>query len=166
MNINNSTSFSIRFATDKDVEIILFFIKELAKYENLLDEVVATKEILYNSLFVEKSAEVIIAEYDNKEIGFALFFHNFSTFLGKKGMYLEDLYIVPEMRGRGYGIKMFAYLADIAKNRNCERLEWWCLDSNSSSIEFYKQLAAQAMEEWTVFRLTDKNLDLLANSKK
>lgn len=158
--------FSIRLATKNDVDIILGFIKQLAEYENLLDEVVATKDILENSLFVEKSAEVIIAEYDNKEIGFALFFHNFSTFLGKKGMYLEDLYIVPEMRGKGYGIEMFSYLTNIAKKRNCDRLDWWCLDDNSPSIDFYKQLGAQAMDEWTVFRLTDDNLKLLENIKK
>jgi len=166
MNKKDLTGFSIRFATDKDLDNILFFIKELAKHENLLNEVVATKEILYNSLFVLKSAEVIIAEYDNVAIGFALFFPNFSTFTGKAGLYLEDLYIVPQQRGKGYGKVMFSYLAEIAKDRDYQRLEWWCLNDNKSSIEFYKQLNAEAMNDWTVFRLSTKTIRELANNKK
>jgi GNAT superfamily N-acetyltransferase len=158
--------FTIRFSKEEDIDHILKFIKELAEYEELLDQVVATKEVLYKSLFVEKSAEVIIGEYDGEPIGFALFFHNFSTFLGKSGLYLEDLYIRPEFRGTGYGKAMLSYLANVANERNCGRLEWWCLDENKPSIEFYKGLGAESMEEWTVYRMSGKSLELLASKNK
>lgn len=115
-----------------------------------------------DSLFHKRSAEVIIGEYDGNPVGFALFFHNFSTFLGKPGLYLEDLYIKPEMRGKGYGRTLLAFLADLALKRDCGRLEWWCLDWNKSSIDFYRSIGAIPMDEWTVYRMTDKVLEGLA----
>lgn len=155
--------FTIRFAEEKDVKLILDFIKELADYEKLLHEVVATEEILMDSIFVRKACEVIIGEYDGEPVGFALFFHNFSTFLGRPGIYLEDLYIRPEMRGRGYGKTLLAFLAKLAKERNCGRFEWWCLDWNEPSINFYKSIGAIPMDEWTVYRVTGQALDDLAD---
>lgn len=152
----------IRYATEKDVSIILMFIKELADYEKMLDEVVATKELLREWIFEKQKAEVIFAVEDGKEIGFALFFHNFSTFLGKSGLYLEDLYIQPAYRGKGYGKSLLKKLAQIAKERGCGRLEWWCLDWNKSSIDFYLSLGAQPMEDWTVYRITGETLNQLA----
>lgn len=152
----------IRFADEKDVALILHFIKELADYEKLLHEVVATEEILRETLFEKKVAEVIIVEYNKEPIGFALFFHNFSTFLGRPGLYLEDLYIRPDMRGRGYGKTLLAFLAKLAKDRECGRFEWWCIDWNEPSIEFYKSIGAHPMDEWTVFRVDGENLDNLA----
>lgn len=154
--------FTIRFAEEKDLKLILDFIKELADYEKLLHEVVATEEILRESLFVRKAAEVIIGEYDGEPVGFALFFHNFSTFLGRPGIYLEDLYVKPEMRGKGFGKTLLAFLAKLAKERNCGRFEWWCLDWNEPSIKFYKSIGAVPMDEWTVYRVTGQALDDLA----
>lgn len=154
--------FTIRFAEEKDVKLILDFIKELADYEQLLDEVVATEEVLRDSLFVRKAAEVIIGEYDGEPVGFALFFHNFSAFLGRPGIYLEDLYIRPQMRGKGFGKTLLAFLAKLAKERNCGRFEWWCLDWNEPSINFYKSIGAIPMDEWTVYRVTGQALDDLA----
>ena len=156
-------NLEIRFAEETDVKLILDFIKELADYEKLLHEVVATEEILRESLFERKAAEVIIAEYKGEPIGFALFFHNFSTFLGKPGIYLEDLYIRPEMRGRGYGKTLLAFLAKLAIERNCGRFEWWCIDWNEPSINFYKRIGAIPMDEWTVFRVNNQALINLAN---
>lgn len=155
--------FKIRFAEENDTKLILDFIKELADYEKLLNEVVATEEILYDSLFVQKRAEVIICEYEGKPIGFALFFHNFSTFLGKSGIYLEDLYVKPEMRGKGLGKIILSFLGKLAVERNCGRLEWWCIDWNEPSIKFYKEMGAKPMDEWTVYRVCDSALSDLAN---
>lgn len=129
-----------RFAEEKDVSLILYFIKELAKYEEMLDEVVATEDLLREWIFEKKKAEVIFALKDGAEIGFALFFHNFSTFLGRSGIYLEDLYVKPEFRGKGYGKALLKKLAQIAVERGCGRLEWWCLDWNKPSIDFYLSL--------------------------
>lgn len=159
----NNSNFYIRFAEEKDVSLILSFIKELAEYEDLLDKVVATETILYDSLFKRKAAEVIIGEYNNEPVGFALFFHNFSTFLGQAGIYLEDLYIKPHMRGKGLGKILLSYLAKLAEERDCGRLEWWCLDWNEPSIKFYKSLGAEAMDEWTVYRVSKDNLNQLAH---
>jgi len=157
------SNFKMRFAEENDTKLILDFIKELADYEKLLNEVVATEEILYDSLFVQKKAEVIIGEYDGKAMGFALFFHNFSTFLGKSGIYLEDLYIKPEMRGKGLGKIMLSFLGKLAVDRNCGRLEWWCIDWNDPSIKFYKEMGAKPMDEWTVYRVDNSALKDLAN---
>jgi GNAT superfamily N-acetyltransferase len=155
--------FKIRFATENDIGLILDFIKELAEYEKLLNEVVATEEVLKESLFEKKAAEVVIAEYKGQPVGFALFFHNFSTFIGRPGLYLEDLYIRPEMRGKGYGKILLAFLAKLALERNCGRFEWWCIDWNQPSIDFYKSIGAIPMDEWTVFRVADEALIDLAN---
>ena len=159
------TDLTFRFAERKDIPLILRFIKELADYEGLLSEVVATEEILETWIFDKEKAEVLLAvDKSGEEIGFALFFHNFSTFLGRAGLYLEDLYVLPEHRGKGYGKALFRRLATVAVERGCGRMEWWCLDWNTPSIGFYKALGAQAMEEWTVYRLTGKALDDLATS--
>lgn len=153
----------IKQATVEDVALILQFIKELADYEKLLKEVVATEEILRETLFGErKAAEVVIGYYENEPVGFALYFHNFSTFLGKPGIYLEDLYVKPEYRGKGFGKNFLTYLAGLAKQRNCGRLEWWVLDWNEPAIKFYKKLGAIAMDEFTVFRVTGDSLEKLA----
>lgn len=155
--------FEIIQAQEKDTPLVLNFIKELAEYEHLLDKVKATEEILYESLFGEhKVAECIIAYEEDIAVSFALFFYNFSTFLGKKGIYLEDLFVKPEYRGKGYGKALLKYLAKLAKRKNCGRLEWWVLDWNKPSIEFYNSLGAKPMDEWTVFRLGDEALDKLA----
>ena len=147
-----------RYAEEKDAAKILYFIKELAAYEKMLDEVIATEELLKEWIFVQKKAEVIFAIVDDKEIGFALFFHNFSTFLGRAGIYLEDLYVMPEYRGKGYGKALLKKLAQIAVERKCGRLEWWCLDWNQPSIDFYLSLGAEAMDEWTVYRIAGEKL--------
>lgn len=162
---NNKTSiegFEIRFAVKADVPLILNYIRELADYEQLLHEVVATEAILEASLFEKKQAEVIIAEFMGEPVGFALFFHNFSTFLGKANLYLEDLYVTPAMRGKGFGKIMLAYLGKIAVERGCGRLDWWCLDWNKTSIAFYKEMGAIPMDEWTVYRVEGEQLTALA----
>ncbi|MGN0567285.1 MAG: GNAT family N-acetyltransferase [Acutalibacteraceae bacterium] len=144
-----------RYAQRYDTAIILSFIKSLAEYENMSNEVVATPELLEEWIFEKKKAEVIITSLGKKDIGFALFFHNFSTFLGKAGIYLEDLYIMPEFRGKGYGKALLKCIAKIAVERNCGRLEWSCLDWNQPSIDFYLSMGAKPMSEWTVYRMTD-----------
>jgi GNAT superfamily N-acetyltransferase len=156
---NNLPDFHIRYAEQKDVALILTFIKELAEYEHMSDEVVATEELLTHFLFYQKKAEVIIGEYQQEPVCFGLFFHNFSTFLGRPGIYLEDLYVKPEMRGKGFGTAILSFLAKLAMERSCGRLEWACLDWNEPSIKFYKQLGAKQMEDWTVYRLQDQALD-------
>ena len=157
--------FKIRFATKSDVALILSFIKQLAEYEKLSHEVVATEALLEQTLFGKRQvAEVIFGEYRGQAVGFALFSQNFSTFLGRPGIHLEDLYVKPEMRGKGLGKIMLSYLAHLAKERDCGRLEWWVLDWNEPSINFYKSLGATPMDEWTVFRITGKTLDDLASA--
>ena len=147
-----------RFAEEKDVALILHFIKDLAEYEKMLHEVVATEELLKEWIFKKHRAEVIFALKDGTEVGFALFFHNFSTFLGRSGIYLEDLYVKPEYRGNGYGKSLLKKLAQIAAERGCGRLEWWCLDWNKPSIDFYLSLGAEPMENWTVYRIAGETL--------
>lgn len=151
----------IRYATEKDTGLILNFIKELAEYEKMLNEVVATEELLKEWLFEKKSAEVIFALEGEVEVGFALFFHNFSTFLGRAGLYLEDLYVKPEYRGKGYGKGLLKTLAQIAVERGCGRFEWSCLDWNKPSIDFYLSLDAKPMDEWTIYRLTGDTLQAM-----
>lgn len=153
---------TFRFAERKDSGLILSFIKGLASYEKMLDQVVATEEQLEQWIFDKQKAEVIFACEDGKEVGFALFFHNFSTFLGRAGIYLEDLFVLPEYRGRGYGKALLRKLAQIAVERECGRLEWWCLDWNKPSIDFYLSLGAKPMDEWTVYRVTGETLKKLA----
>ena len=150
--------FSVRFAGESDVPTILFFIRELAIYEKLENEVVATEEILHEWIFEKKKAEVLLAQEDGKPVGFALFFHNFSTFLGRAGIYLEDLFVMKEYRGRGYGKALLKRLASLAVERGCGRLEWSCLDWNQPSIDFYRSVGAVPMDGWTVYRLTGDTL--------
>ncbi|EHQ87885.1 GNAT family N-acetyltransferase [Desulfosporosinus youngiae] len=156
-------NFKLRFADTGDVSLILGFIRELAEYEKMLPEVVATEDVLKESLFDRKMAEVIIGEYQEEPVAFALFFHNFSTFLGRPGIYLEDLYVKPKMRGNGMGKIILSYLAKLAIDRKCGRLEWWCLDWNQPSIKFYKKLGAVPMDDWTVYRVADEALYKLAS---
>lgn len=151
-----------RFAKESDTARILYFIKELAAYEKMPGEVVATEELLREWIFEKKKAEVIFALADGKEVGFALFFHNFSTFLGRAGIYLEDLFVLPDYRGRGLGKAILAQLAKIAVERGCGRLEWWCLDWNKPSIDFYLSLGAEPMKDWTVYRIAGDTLKSLA----
>ena len=153
----------IRMATEADVPLILTFIRELADYENLLEEVVATEELLREWLFEKRKAEVIIGELDGEPVAFALFFHNFSTFLGRAGIYLEDLYVRTEARGNGVGKKMMKHLARLAVERGCGRLEWWCLDWNKDSIAFYQSIGAESMDDWTVYRVSGDMLNKLAD---
>lgn len=153
---------TFRTAGPEDTGLILQFIRALADYEGMLDQVVATEDLLRRQLFEKKNAEVIFVLEGEKEVGFALFFHNFSTFLGRAGLYLEDLFVLPEERGKGYGKALLAKLAAIAKERGCGRMEWWCLDWNQPSIQVYKALGAVPMDEWTVYRLTGDTLDKLA----
>lgn len=153
---------SFRSAERRDVPLILRYIRELARYEKLEEEVVATEEILEEWLFDKEKAEVIFAVVEGKEVGFALFFHNFSTFLGRAGIYLEDLYVEPAHRGQGIGTALLRELARIAVSRGCGRLEWWCLDWNTPSIEFYRSLGAEAMDDWTVYRISGETLSKLA----
>lgn len=159
----NQEDFSIRPATKDDVATILQFIKGLADYEHMLDQVVTTEESLEEILFHQHKAEVIIGSYQQKPIGFALFFHNFSTFLGKSGLYIEDLFVSPEMRGMGFGKALLSYLANLSIQRNCGRMEWSCLDWNKPSIAFYQQLGARPMDQWTIYRLEGEDLANLAN---
>ena len=155
-------NISFRFAEEKDVPVILQFIKELADYEKMLDEVVANEELLREWIFNKQKAEVLFALIDGKEAGFALFFHNFSTFLGRAGIYLEDLYVKPEYRGRGIGKGLLVTLAKTAKEEGLGRVEWACLDWNKPSIDFYLSMEAIPMDEWTTYRLTGKSLEKAA----
>ena len=151
-----------RYAKEGDTALILQFIKELADYEKMLDEVVATEEILKEWIFAKNKAEVIFVLENDVEVGFALFFHNFSTFLGRSGVYLEDLFVKPAYRGKGYGKGLLKKLAQIAVERGCGRLEWWCLDWNKPSIDFYRSMGAEPMDDWTVYRVAGDTLQKLA----
>jgi GNAT superfamily N-acetyltransferase len=154
----------IRNSTKEDVPLILQFIKEIADYEKLAHEVITTEKILTESLFGErKSAEVVIGEFEGQPVGYAIFFHNFSTFLGKKGLYLEDLFVRPQFRGKGFGKKLLLHLVQIAQDRNCGRMEWSVLDWNTPAIEFYNSLGAKPMDGWTVYRLDEKAMTKLSN---
>ncbi len=153
---------AFRYAKEEDTGLILEFIKKLADYEKMADEVVADEETLRHWIFDRQKAEVIFALEGGKEVGFALFFHNFSTFLGRAGIYLEDLYVDPGYRGRGYGKALLSELARIAVERGCGRLEWWCLDWNRPSIDFYLSLGAEPMSDWTTYRITGETLINLA----
>jgi GNAT superfamily N-acetyltransferase len=156
--------FEIRAATVTDVPIILQLIRDLATYERAPNEVTATEDQLVDVLFGEKpTAEVVLAFENKTPVGFAVFFHNFSTWLGRPGIYLEDLFVKPEVRGKGYGRALLVYLAKIARDRGCGRMEWAVLDWNEPAIEFYLKLGAKPMEEWTVFRLTSDGIAKLAN---
>ena len=153
---------AFRFATEKDVPLILKFIKGIAEYEKMLDEVETTEELLHEYLLEKQRAEVIFAIVDNVEVGFALFFHNFSTFVGKSGLYLEDIFVWPQYRGKGYGKAIFKQLVKIANERDCGRMEWVCLNWNQPSIDFYLSLNAKPLDEWTTYRLDKEGLKALA----
>ena len=151
-----------RIAERKDCALILSFIKELAKYEHLENEVVATEKLLEEWIFDKNKAEVLFVLEEGKEVGFALYFHNFSTFLGRAGIHLEDLFVLPEYRGKGYGKAILKKLAQITVQRGCGRLEWCCLDWNTPSINFYESLKAKPLSEWMIFRVTGDTLNELA----
>ncbi len=162
--VGKDKSAVVRFAKETECGTILEFIKSLAEYEKLLDDVQATEEMLREYIFNRHIAEVIFAEVNGQPVGFALFFHNFSTFVGKPGIYLEDLFVKPEYRGRGIGKQLLVYLAGLAKERGCGRFEWAVLNWNKSAIAFYESLGAVPMNEWTVYRLAGNALDKLANT--
>lgn len=160
------SQLSFRVAVPGDEQTILNFIRALAEYEHMSDEVVATPELLREWIFEKKKAEVLFVMEEEKKVGFALYFHNFSTFLGRAGIYLEDLFVLPEYRGKGYGKGLLKRLAAIAVERGCGRLEWACLDWNTPSIDFYtKRMQAVPMDEWTVYRLTGETLTEAANEE-
>ena len=156
------SELAFRYARRIDAALILRFIKALAEYEKMLDEVVADESTIEEWIFDKQKAEVIFAIVEGREVGFALFFHNFSTFLGRAGIYLEDLFVFPEYRGKGYGKALLKRLAAIAVSRKCGRLEWWCLDWNRPSINFYLSLGAEPMSDWTVYRIAGDTLLELA----
>ncbi len=158
------SSFTIRPAKPDEAGIILDLINQLAVYEKCENDVVADEATIYHSLFVERSAECLLGEEDGKVVGFALFFHNFSTFVGRKGLYLEDLFILPEKRGRGYGKAFLKHLAKIAVERGCGRMEWICLDWNESALSVYRSIGAAPLSEWTVQRLDEDALKRFAES--
>lgn len=158
----NMKNFKYRYAEDKDISLILMFIKSLAEYEKMSNDVVADEKKLKEWLFDKEIAEVIFALEDEKEVGFALFFHNFSTFIGKAGIYLEDLFVLPKYRGKGYGKGLFITLAKIAIERGCGRLEWCCLNWNKPSIDFYLSMGAKPMSDWTTYRISDQALNDLS----
>jgi GNAT superfamily N-acetyltransferase len=159
----SSSNFQIRRATERDVPVILSFIRQLAEYERLSHEAVMTEDILRDSLFGSRpAAEVLLGYLGDGPVAFAVFFHNFSTFLGRSGLYLEDLFVIPEMRGKGFGRALLVELAKIARERRCGRFEWSVLDWNEPAIKFYKAIGAVPMDEWTVFRVTGEALKRLA----
>ena len=156
---------SFRNAERGDVALLLRFIRALADYEHMLDQVVATEDVLVDWLFEKRVAEAFFALEDGAEVGFALYFHNFSTFLGRGGIYLEDLFVLPEHRGKGLGKAILNHLAQIALERGCGRLEWACLNWNQPSIDFYLSLGAVPMKDWTVYRVTGESLAQLAGER-
>ena len=160
--ITMNDELTFRFANENDCGVILNFIRGLAEYEKMSDQVVATEDLLREWIFKKRKAEVLLACREGKEIGFALFFHNFSTFLGRAGIYLEDLFVLPEYRGQGCGKAMLQELARITVERGCGRLEWSCLDWNQPSIDFYLSLGAVPMSDWTAYRLTGETLQKAA----
>ena len=155
---------SFRKANIEDTPLILSFIRSLAEYEQMGNQVTATVDLLEEEIFTKHGAEVLLALEDGVEIGFALYFYNFSTFLGRAGLYLEDLFVKPEHRGKGYGKALLQQLALIARSRGCGRMEWWCLDWNKPSIDFYLSVGAEPMSNWTVYRLSGETLAALADS--
>lgn len=155
--------FKFRKTTVKDVPLILLFIMEIAEYEKMVDQVIATEDVLKKSIFEDNRAEVLIAEVNGEAIGYVLYCFNFSTFVGRGGLYLEDIYFRPEFRGRGYGREAFSILANIAIEKDCGRMEWVCLNWNEPSIQFYKGLGAISMDEWTTYRLDRDKIKELAS---
>jgi len=163
MDKDHALALTIRPATERDVPVILSLIRELAAYERLSEQCVATEDDIRRALFSSRPvAEAVIGESEGQPVGFALFFHTFSTFLGRAGLYLEDLYVRPAYRGRGFGRRLLAHLARLAVERGCGRLEWAVLDWNELAIKSYRRAGAVAMDDWTIYRLTGKDLERLA----
>ena len=160
--MSDTEKMTFRMAAPGDGPLILSFIRSLAAYEQMADQVVATADLLEEEIFRKGHAQVLFALADGQEVGFALFFHNFSTFLGRAGLYLEDLFVLPAYRGKGYGKGLLGELARIARAQGCGRMEWWCLNWNRPSIDFYRSLGARPMDEWTVFRMTGDTIRDLA----
>ena len=158
-------NLKIREAIEDDTQLILSLIKEIAEYENMSNEVIATGETLRKSIFENNRAEVVLLDLDNKTIGYAVYFYNFSTFIGRNGLYIEDIFIKKEARGKGVGKEIFKFLGKKAKEEGCKRMEWACLNWNEPSIKFYKSLGAVPMDEWTTYRLTEKEIEKLAKLK-
>ena len=158
----NIENLKIRETNEEDCSLILSLIREIAEYEKMSDQVIATEESLKESIFKNNRAEVVILELDEKAVGYALYFYNFSTFIGKSGLYLEDIFIKKEARGKGIGKEVFKFLVKKAKEEGCKRMEWTCLDWNEPSIKFYKSLGAVPMDEWTIYRLTEKEINRLS----
>jgi len=154
--------FTIRFAEENDARIVLDMVRELAAYEKLVDNLEATEELFSESLFQRGVAEALIGEYEGKPVGYAICCHNFSSFTGRIGLYIEDIYVKPEMRGKGFGRAMFAYIAQLAIERKCGRLEWSCLDWNKPSIAFYEKMDAKRLEDWTMYKLSGDALQRMA----
>lgn len=148
------SQIKFRYAEENDTGLVLEFIQGIAAYEKMLDQVVATEELLHEWMFEKKLVEVIFAEAEGDTVGFALFFQNFSTFVGRAGLYLEDIFVKPQYRKKGYGKAIFQHLAQIAVQRGCQRFEWVCLDWNQPSIDFYRSMGAVPMDEWTIYRLS------------
>ena len=157
-------TFNIRPARPDEAGLVLDFIKMLSVYERCADDVIADEATIYHSLFEERSAEVVFGEEDGSVVGFALYFHNFSTFVGRKGMYLEDLFVLPEKRGLGYGKALLKYVAGLAVERGCGRMEWICLDWNESALSIYRSIGAYPLSDWTVQRLDEQALKQFAGS--
>jgi GNAT superfamily N-acetyltransferase len=151
-------AFTIRFAEEKDAATLVALIRELAEYEKLLDEVKATKALLHESIFQRKVAEAIIGDYRGEAVAYAIFFHNFSSFTALPGIFIEDIYVKPHLRQKGFGKAIFRFLTKLAMERGCARIEWACLDWNTPSIAFYKKIGAEALTEWTMYRLAGKSL--------
>ena len=158
----NIPGCTLRFAHEQDNALVFSFIRKIAEYEKMSNDVVTTEEMLYDSLFVRRAAQVVLAEYEGKPVGFALFFHNFSTFTGRQGLYLEDVFVDPGMRGKGIGKVLLTFLARVAVERGCGRMEWTCLNWNKPSIAFYEKLGAKAMSDWSVYRLEGETLQKAA----
>jgi len=154
-----TNGLKFKITTEEDIPVILYFIKQIAIYEKMLDKVTATEESLKKSIFENNRAEALLIEFNNEVIGYIIYFFNFSTFVGREGLYLEDLYIKPEYRGNGIGKKSFEVLVNIAKENKCERLEWVCLEWNEPSLKFYKNIGAKQMNEWIIHRLDKEAID-------
>lgn len=157
----NKENFVLRKAKEEDVPLILKFIYEIAEYEKMVDEVIATEESLHKSIFENNRAEALIAELDGQAIGYVIYFYNFSTFIGRDGLYIEDIFIRKAYRGLGLGKEIFKLMGKIARENGCKRMEWVCLNWNEPSIKFYKSMGAIPMDEWTTYRLTEEHINKL-----
>lgn len=160
----SNSDFTVRIAEEKDIPIVFSFIKELAEYEDLSHRVMATEEAIFHAMFEKRIIEAIIGEFEGIPVGFFLYYYTFSTFAGKTGIYLEDVYIKPEMRRKGFGKSMFEVMAALAKEKDCNKLEWQCLNWNKPSIQFYTSIGAKPVDDWTVYSLQGDKMDALAQN--